>query len=81
MNDVLKVNKIKVYIKEENTPEYIQLWSKLDFAECMNWLLENRPNFEYYNFCDYPVEYENNIRECISFILDDERIIVFSSYV
>lgn len=31
-------NKIKVYIKEPNIPEYIQLWDKFDREECEYWI-------------------------------------------
>ena len=35
-------NKIKVYIKEINTTEYIQLWDKFDENEIENWLIDNK---------------------------------------
>jgi hypothetical protein len=35
-------NKIKVYIKEEGVPEYIQLWDKFHISECYNWLDWNK---------------------------------------
>ncbi len=59
-------DKLKVYIKEPNMPEYIQLWDKFDFTECMDWLLRHRPNFDHYSYYDDDEKY-------FKFTLDENK--------
>jgi len=70
-------DKIKVHIKEPNTPEYIVLWDKFDEDECVDYVKKNVNKVIYKIYNDL---YRNSVSSTrvIKIIFTDNTVVLFS---
>lgn len=68
-------DKIKVYIKEPDMPEYIQLWDKFSEEECKYWIEDSNKKVKKYYY--YGLKYVDKDNNFVGFGNTSNRVLCF----